>query len=154
MKRHDQVLGAVLFFVSVYFMLEAQKLPWMAQKSPGAGWLPFWLGLLMAILSAVLFVGAVRRPVSTNGVVTWPSGRGLVNNAAILGGLVLLVVALETVGYALSTFGFLLVLLWVLGRYRWWVCTGVSVLVTAILYWVFKVWLVIPLPVGLLKFLE
>ena len=154
MKRLDRFIGTILFFISIYYVYEALKLPWMVQKSPGAGWLPFWLGILMAILSVLLFFSTVRRDTSADSPVEWPSGKGLINVLVIFGGLVLIVPLLEAAGFALTMFVFILTLLWILGNYKWWICLGTSVLSTAVLWYVFKVWLEVPLPSGLLRFLD
>ena len=153
MKWHDQVTGAILFVLSVYYVFEALKMPLMAGKAPGAGWLPAILGVLMALLSALLFLSATRRPDSTDRPVTWPSGRGLANNVAILSGLVICVLVLEVAGYVASTFIFLFGLLLFLGRYSLKFSTAVALASTAVLYWVFKIWLEIPLPSGFIKIL-
>ncbi len=153
MKRLDRITGAVLFLFSMYYLFEAFKMPMLAGKAPGAGWLPAVLGLLMAFLSALLFLAAGRRPASEDTVVTWPRGRGLANNLAILVGLAASVALLQIAGYLISTFTFLMGLLLFLGRYGWRLSLTVSVLSTAALYWVFKIWLEIPLPSGLIKIL-
>jgi hypothetical protein len=153
MRRLDQVTGAVLFVVSAYFLHEAHNMPFMTGKSPGSGWLPTWLAVLMALLSALLFLTATRRPASEDRKIVWPSGQGLANNIAILGGLAIEVVILETAGYLIATFAFLLWLLWFLGKYRWYFCLGMAGVTSFVLYYVFKVVLEIPLPSGFIDIL-
>lgn len=152
MKRSDLILALVLFVGSIWFIFEALNMPLIAGKAPGSGWMPLLLGFLMAFLSVLLFLSAVRRPESQDTPVHWPKGRGLVNNIGIVVGLAISVALLQLAGYLVSTFAFLLGLLFLLGRYNWKFATGMAAASTAVLYWVFKIWLSIPLPSGLIKF--
>ncbi len=153
MKRLDQITGAMIFFFSLLYVAEALKMPMIAGKAPGAGWMPLLLGSVMLLLSALLFLSGTGRPASKNTVVSWPKGRGLANNVAILGGLVLSILILEAAGYLVSTFVFLLALMMILGRYRWRLAIPMALLSSGVLYWVFKVFLNIPLPSGVINFL-
>jgi len=153
MKRLDQITSAIIFVASLWYTSEALKMPLIAGKAPGSGWLPLILGILMALLSALLFVSARRRPASQDKNVEWPKGTGLINNVGILVGLALSVALLELMGYLISTFVFMLGMLFLLGRYNWKFATVMAAASTAILFWVFKVWLEIPLPPGLINFL-
>ncbi len=152
MKRLDQITSIVLFMLSVFYVAEALKMPLRAGKSPGAGWLPLILGILMILLSVLLLVSAARRPASADSVVTWPTGRGLINNLSILGCLAVSIVVLETAGYLASTFVFLLILFFVLGKYSWKFSVPFALGSAIALYWLFKVWLNIPLPAGFIDF--
>ncbi len=152
MKRLDQITALIVFVASLWFTFEALKMPLAAGKAPGSGWLPLILGLLMAFLSALLFIAAARRPVSQDRNVSWPTGKGLANNVAIVVGLAISVALLQLLGYIVSTFVFLLGLTLFLGRYNWKSATAMAVITTAILYWVFQQWLMIPLPSGLINF--
>lgn len=152
MKRLDQITAAMIFVVSLWYIFEALRMPLVAGKAPGSGWMPLLLGILMAFLAVLLFLSAARRPASEDKAVVWPKGRGLVNNVGILVGLALSVALLQLVGYLVSTFVFLFGLVLLLGRYDWKFATGVAAVSTVVLYWVFKIWLEIPLPPGLIKF--
>ena len=152
MKRLDQIAGAVLFVFSLLYVSQALKMPMMAGKSPGAGWMPLLLGSVMLLLSALLFLSGSRRPASKNVAVSWPRGRGLVNNVAILVGLSLSILILEAAGYLVSTFVFLSVLTAILGRYSWRFAIPMALVSSGVLYCVFKIFLDIPLPSGLINF--
>mgnify|MGYP005860841437 CR=1 FL=1 len=152
MKRLDLITASILFIGSIWYSSEALKMPLMAGKAPGSGWMPLLLGVLMAFLSVLLFLADVRKPASQDKPIAWPQGRGLVNNIGILVGLAISVALLQLVGYLISTFVFLLGLLFLLGRYNWKFATGMAAASTAVLYWIFKIWLAIPLPPGLIHF--
>lgn len=152
MKRLDQITAAITFVGSLWYIFEALKMPLVAGKAPGSGWMPLLLGVLMAFLATLLYISSVRRSNSQDKSVDWPKGRGLVNNVGILVGLAVSVILLQLVGYLISTFVFLLGLLFLLGRYNWKFATGMATVSTAILYWIFKIWLAIPLPPGLINF--
>ncbi len=152
MKRLDQITASIIFLGSLWYVFEALKMPLMAGKAPGSGWMPLMLGILMAFLAALLFLSAARRSPSNDKPVEWPKDKGLINNIGILVGLGICIALLQLVGYLISTFVFLLGLLFLLGRYNWKFATGTAAISTAILYWIFKIWLEIPLPPGLIKF--
>jgi len=145
-------MASILFIGSLWYIYEAMQMPFMAGKAPGSGWMPLLLGILMAFLAVLLFISAIQTPASQDRAVDWPKGRGLVNNIGILVGLAISVALLQLVGYLVSTFVFLLGLLFLLGRYNWKFATGMAAICTTIFYWVFKIWLAIPLPPGLIKF--
>lgn len=153
MKRVDQITSILLLLGSAYYIFEALKMPLIAGKAPGSGWLPLILGIIMLLLAGLLLVAASRRPATADSPVSWPTGTGLVNNVAILGSLAVSAAILPALGYLLATFAFLLVLLLILGRYSWWFATLTASISTAVLYWVFKIWLGIPLPTGLVNIL-
>ncbi len=152
MKRYDQITGAVLFAASVFYIVEAAKMPFMAGKTPGSGWLPLILGALMALLAVLLFISGTVRAASADSTVSWPTGNGLVNNAAILIGLVIAVLILEAAGFLAASLVFLFALFTILGRYRLIYSLAASVIASLILYCVFRVWLDIPLPAGFINF--
>lgn len=152
MKRLDQITAAIILAASLWYIFEALKMPMMAGKAPGAGWMPLLLGVVMGLLSILLLVTASRRPSSKDTKVEWPRGEGMFNNVAILVGLAVSVIVLETAGYLLSTLVFLVVLMKILGKYSWKLSIAMSVIFSATMYWVFKIFLEIPLPSGLINF--
>ncbi|MEO1328286.1 MAG: tripartite tricarboxylate transporter TctB family protein [Pseudomonadota bacterium] len=58
MRLAELLISAALMALSVFFMAYAVELPigWEPGAGPGGGAFPFWLGLIMLIASAVVFV--------------------------------------------------------------------------------------------------
>jgi len=51
-------------------------------------------------------------------------------------------------GFIATTFLFLIVWMWIIERIRWLTIIGISVGVTAVLYFIFEYFLEVPLPTG------
>ena len=148
LKRADLIAGIVLLAVSVLMLYQSSQLEMTYGKSiPGTGFLPFWLSIAMVILSVLLIVNSVRGKISSEKL-GWPKGRGLSWILITLGGLGAYAVLVAIIGYILSTFLFLLVLVKMLSSYRWYSVVAFSVLTSFALYSVFAVWLNMSLPRG------
>ena len=58
MRRADQIAGAGLLLLGVAFSgMAVWKYTYWGPTGPGSGFLPFWLGLTMAVLAAGLLLG-------------------------------------------------------------------------------------------------
>lgn len=116
MRRVHQVASAVFFFATdLFVILEARELDYYSDIGPGPGFLPFWLGVGMATLSAVRFGQVSLRPVDPMKPGFIPEWPGRVRILSILAALVLSIWLVEVVGFSLTMFGFLLFLLIALG---------------------------------------
>ena len=117
---------------------------------PGSAFVPFWLGVLMALLAGLLLVGALRSP--GPGEAWLPRGDGLRRLLLVLGVTSALVVLLKVLGMILGTALFLVVLMRLLDRIRWPLTLSVAAATAALNYLVFTYWLRVPFPVGVLGF--
>ena len=150
MKRADELSGLVLLFVSLWLLYESSKMEMFFGTIPGSGFLPFWLSLALAALSAMLIYGGLRRPAAADSKISWPGRRGLLWIVATLVGLVAYTFLIGVIGYILSTFAFMWLLVWLLGSYRWYWSAAISLATAVGLYAVFQAWLAMELPTGLL----
>lgn len=149
MRDADRVAGAALLALAVAFAAGAltQHSYW-GENGPGPAFLPFWLGLVMAVLAALLFVGALRA--RDPGSPWLPRGDGLRRLALVLGVTVTLVALLNVVGMVLGAALYVTVLMRFLDRCRWPLTLAVAVGTAAFIFLVFSHWLRVPLPVGVL----
>ena len=110
MARRDGIAALVLGLVAGAVIHQAAALPFGGARNPGPGFVPWWAGVALAGLSLLLGVQVVRArrgPGARRGV---EAARGDWRRvAALLAALALYVVALDPLGYPISTF--LLVLL-------------------------------------------
>ena len=61
MRKADRIAGAALLAFAVAFSAGALKYyTYSGPGGPGPGFVPFWLGLIMAVLATLLLVGALR----------------------------------------------------------------------------------------------
>ena len=117
---------------------------------PGAAFLPFWLGGVMAVLASMLLISAWR---SSNPGDAWlPRGEGLKRLALVLGSTIAFVALLGVLGMPLATVLFLILLMRRLDRHPWPLTLCVALGTAVVNYLVFTFWLQVPFPVGVLGF--
>lgn len=149
MRNADRITAALLLVFSAAFSAGALKYyRWWGDDGPGSAFLPFWLGLVMALLALMMLVKSLREK---NPGQRWlPRGEGLQHTLVVLSASVAFVALLKVTGMILGTALFLAGLLRYLGRHRWWVCVAVAVGAAGFNWLVFAHWLHVPLPEGML----
>ncbi len=152
MRRADQVTGILLLVFSLALMEGSRRLPPSGTFGPGAGFLPFWLGALLAGLSILLLVTARRQPVAAADKRLFPHRQGLIPVGATIGGLAAYILLLERLGFLLGTGLLTAFLLGVVEREKWPTAVLVAVLNSVGLYVVFRLLLGVSLPKNVLGF--
>lgn len=151
MKRANQVASIVLFLFSIALMIESRKLVFTAEFGrPGAGFFPFWLGVLLAILSFQLFLQNRPTEAERDEASPFADLRRLGKPALILASLFVFALTLPFLGFLVAIGLFLAFLLVPVEKHRW-----LPGLITAVVggfafYLIFEVWLDVPLPIGVL----
>jgi hypothetical protein len=151
-RRADQVAGLLLLVFAIWYATVAvANYPYASSTGPGSGFLPFWLGVIMAVLAALL---VLRAPPSRgeSGTGWLPRGRGLVRFAAVVVATGLFIALLRVLGMNLATLLFLVGILRFVEGYRWASTLAIAVGTTAVNYLVFTYWLRVPFPTGVLGF--
>jgi putative tricarboxylic transport membrane protein len=138
----DRVTAALLLAFAVAFTGTALKYyPYWTETGPGQGFLPIWLGGVMAALALLMLL---RR--SRNETLQWPRGEGLRHMLVLLAATVVFVAVLKTLGMMISTAAYLAFVVWFLGRHRWWITLGVAAGAALLNWLVFVHWLRVPFP--------
>ena len=151
MRNTDRITAALLLASAVAFSAAALKFyKWWGADGPGPAFMPFWLGMVMAVLALMMLVKSIRE--KNPGTAWLPSGEGLRHTLVVLGASIAFVALLKVTGMILGTALFLLGLVRYLGRHRWWVCGVVAAGAAGFNWLVFAHWLRVPLPVGPLGF--
>lgn len=150
MKRLD--LGSSFFWmiVSAGTVLLSSKLPFGSFATPGAGFLPFSVGVLMFLLSLILFIQSFSKEEEGRKALWAKGGTGRV--LLILLSLVLYGLFLEKLGFILTTFLLMGFLLLAIGKVRKSVVVLLSLISSLGCYGVFQVWLNVQLPKGIFGF--
>jgi len=144
-RNADRVTAALLLALSVAFSAGALKqYQWWGPGGPGPAFVPFWLGLVMALLALMMLVRSLRE--KNRGAAWFPRGAGLRDILVVLGATVLFVALLRTIGMVLGTALYLAFLIWYLGRHRWWVTLAVALAAAGFNWLVFVHWLRVPFP--------
>jgi len=153
MKKADVITGVVLLVLSGYVILEAWRMPPSATFGPGSGFLPFWLGVLLAVLAVILLGTAWRREATEKGRKSpFPGTKALISIGSVLASLAAYIVLLEVLGFLMDTFLYVAFLLGVVEREKWLMTLLVAVSTTAGLYLIFQVLLGITLPSNMFGF--
>jgi putative tricarboxylic transport membrane protein len=150
-RRADRIGAVLLLLFGVWFAAVAlRNYKYWTATGPGSGFFPFWLGLAMAVLAALLLVRAARE---TEPGADWlPRGRGAVRFLGVLAGAVAFLVLMPWLGMAATTVLFLVGILRLLERHSWPASVAIA-LATAVVNWaVFAWWLQVPFPTGVLGF--
>ena len=148
-RKADRIAGAVLLVSAVAFSAGALKYyTYSGPGGPGPAFVPFWLGVIMAVLAAMLLVGALRS--GDPGVQWLPQGDGLRRLCVVLGVTVAFVALLPFVGMILGTALFLVILMRLLDRTAWPVSLSVAAATAGTNYLVFTYWLKVPFPVSVI----
>ena len=146
MKRADQITGFIALIFSLTLMEGSRSMPPSATFGPGAGFLPFWCGALLAVLSILLIIDAFRRPAAAVTKPVFPAGRVLLVLAAVVAGLTAYMLTLEFLGFLVATGLLTAYLLGFVQKVKWTQAVVVAVLNSAALYVVFQVLLGVNLP--------
>jgi putative tricarboxylic transport membrane protein len=153
MKKADMITGVVLLALSGFVIQEAWRMPSSATFGPGAGFLPFWLGILLAVMASILFVTAWRRQateIDNNSI--FPGKQALLAITFVLVGLAVYIFLIEVLGYLVDTFLFIVFLMKAVEREKWPLTLMVAVSTTAVLFITFQILLQITLPSNMFGF--
>ena len=158
MKKYLLADGLIWVLLGIGMCLGSTKLKLGDFHTPGAGFLPFFAGALLAAFGLILMLSTLFSQVREERDAESRNGRAkrhwrrFLNPSLTMVILLGYILLLEPLGFLLTTF-ICLLLLFKLSEPRKWVTPVVLSGSTAILsYLVFSVWLQCQLPKGLLKF--
>ncbi len=150
MKRLDQKSSFFWMIVSAITVFLSSKLPFGTFANPGAGFLPFLVGVLMFLFSLILFVQSFSKGEGMVKTLLAKGGTGRV--LLILLSLILYGLFLETLGFILMTFLLMGFLLLAIGKVRRSLVIFLSLVSSLGCYGVFQLWLNVQLPKGIFNF--
>jgi putative tricarboxylic transport membrane protein len=153
MKKADLITGIVLLVLSGLVIGEAWRMPDSASFGPGAGFLPFWVGVILAVLAVLLLVSVWTRQVTEKDISSpFPGKKAMLAITGVLGGLAAYILLIEVLGFLVDTFLYVAFLLGVVERERWRLTVSVALFTTIGLYVIFQVLLTIGLPKNMFGF--
>lgn len=122
----------------------SRRLPYRSDYGPGPGFLPTWIGYVLAACAAVVTVQELRAPPA--GELFGPRTELAVKVLVAIAVTLLLVPVL---GFAVAFALFIAVTMRMTGRHPWVACGCAAAVVAVGIHVVFGRWLTIPLPTGL-----
>lgn len=147
MKKADINFGIVCFGISLWLILEGLRWDYTAGFTPGPGFLPLWLGVVLGLFSLSLVYNAFKREAAKDDYKKiFPD-----KHALFRVGLILLIFAgfaiiMETVGFELTVFIFVVLILTVLEGYKIGKSIFYGVAFSGSLFLIFRYWMEIELP--------
>jgi hypothetical protein len=138
----DLVSGLALAVFGGLAMWQASRLPLGSIASPGAGYVPLLLGLLLTVFGLAIALLGRRAPAER---MEWLEGNHALH---IIGTCVFAALAIEDLGYRLTIAAILVYLLGVVERQRPLVVLGVTAALSLGTYFVFAGLLQVQLPLG------
>ena len=147
MKR-DRITGILLFGLALAAFLKSIAYPLGTLRRPGGGLLPFIASVLLMGLSAVLTVQAFRAAPDekTRPVPFFPEKEAPRKIVMGFGALLGYRYLLPVIGFGASTGVFIFFLTRFLGKYSWRISIVFAILTAVAAYFLFQVWLKIPMP--------
>lgn len=145
MKRQiapgEVVLALFFALLGGLWIVAAARMPLWSGFVPQSGFIPLWYGITLFGLAAAIVAKLYwkKKPQHEE-----PVGKPLV----VLAALAASIVGLDLIGFAPSIFFLLLVLFAAVERLPLLRSLAVAVAVSAVLFFIFRTWLGVPLPVG------
>ncbi len=154
MVRVHQAASVIVIAFSLWVIRQALSLNYYTPLGPGPGFFPFWLAVLLGGLSAVWFVQLWLKPVPGKAVEFVPSRAGILRISALVLSVAIVGLFMDTIGFSITMFVFMMFLLVGLGRVNLVVTMVLALTCSFGLYWVFTTYLDVQLPassIGLLR---
>ena len=146
----DAVVAVCLIVVGVVEIVEARRLgaDW-ASDGPGAGYFPFYIGLILAISGAAILVQALRARKTDDS--TFVDSVQLKRVLSVLVPSAIYVAAIMLLGIYVASAIFITLFMIVLGKYSPAKSIVVGVAVNVLFFMMFEVWFKVPLYKGALE---
>jgi len=153
MGKADKIIGLIMLIFSGLVIEESLRMPQEGGNfEPGIRFLPFWLGVLLAILSALLMVSGWRKSAEGAARRLWPSRQAVIAIVLLVAGLAAYIAVLETLGFLIATLLFNAFLMAVVMRAPRNMTLAVAVGASLAIYVIFRILLEVPLPKNMFGF--
>jgi Tripartite tricarboxylate transporter TctB family len=146
----DAVVAVLLFILGTVVVLEARRLGagW-SSDGPGAGYFPFYIGLIICISSlGILYQATLSKAKDTDGFATQGQIKLV---ASVLLPAMVYVLAINFLGIYLASAIYIAAFMIILGKYSPLKSIVTGVLVNALFFMMFEVWFKVPLFKGSLE---
>ncbi len=149
LKRDEVIAGMVIFIFGGVTAVLSLRMSIGTFRVPGSGMFPLILGILLMFLSCIFLVKLLYQYKKTTARKDSMSERGFpVQLIFFFGTMVLATAFFNQLGYPLTSFLLLVVLLRTLGMKQWFFNILLSFMSAVACYFLFVQWLKIPLPKG------
>src|SRR5262245_64120647 len=147
-RTMDLVVALALLLVAVVVMADSLRLGvgWRESEGPTAGYFPFYIGLFLAVASGINLGRAwFDRTAATRTFVTRTAIARVLAMLLPFAGYVL---ALNFIGIYVASALYIALFMWWFGRYPPSRGIAVGAVVATVLFLMFEIWFLVPLPKG------
>ena len=149
MSLLDRWSSSLCLIIAALICTEAYRLDLGSYNDPGPGFLPFWNGIALGILSLLMLGHSFAKNSERSDAfkeILWKKV------LFVLGYMVAYALVLEKIGFLITTFLFIIAAINTIAPKRWYIVAMVAVMTSLATYLVFQVWLKSQLPKGVLGF--
>ena len=146
--NRNQLSGLFGLAISIFVCIEAIRSDIGTFQTPGPGFLPFWIGVVLGVLAMMLVVVSILREKVDGRIMDIWKGIKWRNVVLVLASLFLYAIILPRIGYLIATFGLMTLLYGMMGRPRLWVQIMSAFVTVLVSYIIFHFWLKVSLPKG------
>jgi len=148
-KRYDLISGLFWFLCSALMIIGSFHLPLGTMGNPGPGFVPLFVGIMLGIISLAIFIYALIQGPSGRKAFwlnkeKWPK---VVTTVLMI---LIYTIAFSHLGFFFSTLLLMVFLFKAIGGINWKASLAGAILTSSCFYLVFKVWLKVQFPGGLL----
>ena len=146
----EMIVAVIIFLVGVVMMMDSHRIGmgW-APEGPQAGYFPFRTGAIISISSVVILLRALFGKHRNHGLfVSWDRFKMVL---AVLIPTVLYVLATQFIGIYVASAVFIGGFMRAIGRFNWPKVIMISVVISVMLFWMFEIQFLVPLPKGPLE---
>jgi putative tricarboxylic transport membrane protein len=155
-RERDRITSPVWFVAGLAICFGAYRLSLGSFSQPGPGFFAFLAGTVIAVLSCIVFMGARKaKPGGKSeaaGPPLWQNKRGVTRMIYVVILLVFFTVGMDYLGFGVSTLLLLGITLRIVGPQPWRTVLICSILGSFSSWFIFKYWLDVQLPTGIIGF--
>jgi len=146
MQRIHQAAALCFVAFSMFIVWESWNLEYYTRLGPGAGFFPFWLGVVLGGLG-LAWLFKVSRPTGRPKEGAFlPNRGGIVRILSLISAVLVMARLMNVLGFQLAMFLFLVFTLWVLGKQPIWLTAVIALGGSVGIYHLFSVYLDVELP--------
>ena len=152
MNLRDQWSSLFWLVISVLVCVESIRMGIGSFQSPGPGFLPFWSGVTVCILSALLWVISTLKKEEAGKIRNLWKEMKWSKVILVAASLLIYSTILPGLGFLITTFGLMTLLFSIVERSRLWIQATIALVTVMVTYITFYWWLGVQLPKGIFGF--
>ncbi len=154
MNNGNRVFAVICLGVSLWLILESSNYNYIVKYTPGPGFFPFWLGVVLSLFSTALLVETFikKRGKDLNGPRHLPERQALYRVGEITLLTAGFALVMTSLGFVLTVICFVAVILYFLERTTLVRSLLTGLIMSSCVYLIFEYWMEINLPAGFLGF--